>query len=202
MTQNSNYQKIAETNLRRFYENLPADAAVRLGADQSGRAFFFSAFGRRCRISSDGITLDEQPETGVRGVLVSLYALHADPAPCVVDPLKGFKDLPDSMPDTAAFAARTQQALVSQVPTIEQNVSRIIDAFSGNTAPADVGGDFSFLLYPLPKIALVYVFYREDPDFPASVTCLYSSNAERHLPTDALADLGEYTTKEILRLIG
>ena len=41
-----------------------------------------------------------------------------------------------------------------------------------------------------------------DEDFPASVTCLYSANAHRFMPTDALADLGEYTSRRILELIG
>ena len=38
-------------------------------------------------------------------------------------------------------------------------------------------------------------------DFPASATCLYSNNANRFMPTDRLADVGEYTSRKILNLI-
>jgi len=201
MTEKSNYQKIAENNLRRFYEDPGADAAARLGADRRSDEFFFRAFGGRCRISPAGITLEGQPQAGVLGVLISMYALYASQASCIIEPLKSFNELPDSMPYTAAFAARTQQPIVARVEAVGQNTQRIIDVFSGKNPPAGMGGDFGFLLYPLPKIALCYVFYRADEDFPASVTCLYSANAVAHLPTDALADVGEYTSREILHLV-
>ena len=71
----------------------------------------------------------------------------------------------------------------------------------GCNAPASVKGDFSFIVYPLPKIALCYIFYEADEDFSASVTCLYSNNALSFLPIDALADVGEYTSRKIIGLI-
>ena len=73
---------------------------------------------------------------------------------------------------------------------------------NGCKAPAGIGGDFSFMVFPLPKIALCYIFYEADDDFPASVTCLYSNNAISFLPIDALADVGEYTSKKILDILG
>ena len=72
---------------------------------------------------------------------------------------------------------------------------------SGRNAPAGVEGDFSFVIYPFPKIALCYIFYEADDDFSASVTCLYSNNALSFLPIDALADVGEYTSRKMLDLI-
>ncbi len=68
-------------------------------------------------------------------------------------------------------------------------------------APSEAGSDFSFIVYPLPKIALCYIFYEADDDFPASVTCLYSNNANQFMPVDGLADVGEYTSRKILNLI-
>jgi len=50
------------------------------------------------------------------------------------------------------------------------------------------------------KIALCYLFYEADEDFPASATCLYSTYAEQFLPVDALADVGEYTSRTILNI--
>jgi hypothetical protein len=54
----------------------------------------------------------------------------------------------------------------------------------------------------LPKIALNFIFYRADDEFPASVTCLFSHNAASFLPTDALADTAEYTSKKMLDILG
>ncbi|MDX2498596.1 MAG: DUF3786 domain-containing protein [Desulfobacterales bacterium] len=45
------------------------------------------------------------------------------------------------------------------------------------------------------------MFYEADDDFSASATCLFSNNALSFLPIDALADVGEYTSKKILHLV-
>jgi hypothetical protein len=64
-----------------------------------------------------------------------------------------------------------------------------------------VSGDIAFRVMPLPKIALCYIFYEADEDFPASATCLFSANANDFMPMDGLADTGEYTSRKILQLL-
>ena len=105
------------------------------------------------------------------------------------------------MPYAGAFVTHTQQILVPHVERIEKEKHQIMANLNGHNAPAYVEGDFSFIVYPLPKIALCYIFYEADDDFPASVTCLYSNNARLFLPVDALADVGEYCSKTILKLV-
>ena len=197
-----NYARIIRDNIDRLYENLPKDLARALPADQKGDRFVFDAFGERCQIQPDGITMDKKNQTGVLGILISLYALHSRPEPCVMEPLKAFKDFPNSMPYVGAFATHTQQILVPEVERIKKAQKKIMEQLFGQEAPPIVGGDFSIVVHPLPKIALCYIFYESDDDFPASVTCLFSSNALSFLPIDALADVGEYTSKKILHIIG
>ena len=197
----NNYAIIVQDNLNKLFENLPKDLARALPATQNGDAFLFEAFGETCEIRSDGIFLGEVQQTGVIGILISLYALNAKPETCLIEPLKAFKDLPNSMPYAGAFVTHTQQILVPYVDNIERSSNRIIETLKGCKAPAGIGGDFSFMVYPLPKIALCYIFYEADEDFPASVTCLYSNNAFSFLLIDALADVGEYTSKKMLDII-
>jgi hypothetical protein len=116
--------------------------------------------------------------------------------------LKAFKDFPNSMPFAGAFVTHTQNILVDHVDRIQEKQGEIIRRMDGRNIPTNVGGDFSLLVYPLPKIALSYIFYEADEDFPASATCLFSSNADEFLPIDGLADLGEYTSKAILGVVG
>ncbi len=193
-----NYAKIVQDNLERLYGNLSNDIARSLPAQQDGKNFLFEAFGENCEIRPEGIFLGQVRQTGVIGILISLYALNAKPETCLTAPLKSFKDLPNSMPYAGAFVTHTQQILVNHVEDIEKSRGRIMEKLNGHKAPAGVEGDFSFMVYPLPKIALCYIFYEADEDFPASVTCLYSNNAISFLPIDALADVGEYTSKKIL----
>jgi len=196
-----NYSKIVRDNLDRLYRNLSPDLARNLPAEQDGKRFVFDAFGEKCRIEPYGISLGEEEHASVLGILISLYALNACPDICVPVPFKAFKEFPDSMPYVGAFSTHTEQSLVPAVSDIRKNVRAITEKLSGGEAPAGTAGDFSFTVYPLPKISLCYIFYEADDEFPASVTCLYSNNARLFLPVDALADVGEYTSRKILKLI-
>ena len=196
-----NYAKIVQDNLIKLFDDLPKDLPRALPAEQNGDTFLFEAFGDTCEIRSDGIFLDGVQQTGVIGILISLYALNTKLETCLIEPLKAFKDLPNSMPYAGAFVTHTHQILVPYVEKIQISTHRIIETLKGCKAPSGVGGDFSLMVYPLPKIALCYIFYDADEDFPASVTCLYSNNALSFLPIDALADVGEYTSKKIIDIL-
>ena len=196
-----NYSKVIQDNLNRLYGNLPKDLAKNLPGEQDGERFIFDAFGKRCVIEPEGITLGGKEHSSVIGILISLYALNASSDICILSPLKSFREFPDSMPYVGAFSTHAEQLLIPHVEKIEETVQRITTTLNGGEAPSGVGGDFSFIVYPLPKIALCYIFHKADDDFPASVTCLYSNNANQFMPVDGLADVGEYSSKKILDLI-
>jgi len=196
-----NYTKIVQNNLDRLYADLPNELAKNLPGEQDGERFIFDAFGEKCVIEPNRITLGEEKHASVFGILISLYALNARSDVCLPSPLKSFKEFPDSMPYAGAFTTHTEQLLVPHVVKIKEAKQKITKTLKGENAPSDTGGDFSFFIYPLPKIALCYIFYEADDDFPASVTCLYSNNANQFMPIDGLADVGEYTSRKILNLI-
>ena len=196
-----NYEKLIRDNLERLYKKLPKDLGLILPANRKGDSFFFKAFGEECRIQREGINLGGREETGVPGVLISLYVLNVGPEPSVLQPLKAFKDFPGSMPYTGAFALYTEKNLVPYVEEVEEKQNHIMEYMQGKDASEIAGGDFSFFLCPLPKITLCYIFYRADEDFSASATCLFSNNAHNFLPLDALADVGEYTSRKIIHIL-
>ena len=197
----SNYAEIIKHNLGRLYNSIPVDLAERLPAQQNGKNYIFRAFGEFCRIGPGRIQLADKDENGPRGVIISLYALQAQPISCKLQPFKAFREMPDSMPYVGAFASHVERVLVNRLEQIETHIDRITRHLEGSQGSSDGTGDFSIRVYPLPKIALNYIFYRADDEFPASVTCLFSHNAATFLPTDALADTGEYTSKKILDIL-
>jgi hypothetical protein len=194
------YEKLIRENLRRFYAREGQDQATALGAEKAGSSFTFMAFGEDCLIEPARITLSGRHETGPQGLIISLYALHAGPHPPRLEPFQAFKDLPCTMPYHGAFRANSETLLVPHVPEIMKNAEKISLLFRGGDAPDGLGGDFAFVLYPLPKIALCYLFYLPDEDFPASITCLFSANALSFMPVDGLADTAEYTSRRLMAL--
>jgi hypothetical protein len=184
-----NYSKIVQENIRMLFKNPKI------------KSLEFQAFGMNCVIHPEGIFLKGKKEEGVLGILISLYALHAGSEEMILEPFKAFKDLPNSAPYVVAFAARTQQVLVPHVEAIRMTRESFLRRLSGSPGPPSVGGDFSFVVQPFPKIALCYIFYRADEDFPASAICLFSNNALSFAPIDALADTAEYMSKSILEAL-
>ncbi|WDP93203.1 MAG: DUF3786 domain-containing protein [Desulfobacter sp.] len=200
-----NYTRLIQDNLDKLYGSLPANLEQCIRAAREEDRFKLSAFGCDCTIAPDGISFkgpDDSGETDpIRSLLVTLYALNATDTRISLTPFKAFKEFPDSMPYAGAFATHTEQLLAPHVSKIKSDIPKIMLTLAGQAAPHGTGGDFSFVVYPLPKIALCYIFYEADDDFPAGVTCLYSGNARQFMPVDGLADVGEYTSRRIIDLI-
>ncbi|MGD9211875.1 MAG: DUF3786 domain-containing protein [Desulfobacteraceae bacterium] len=197
-----NYAKIVRSNLTQLYADLPPNLASCLPAEQEGMTFHFKAFAQSCRITPQGIFFGEKLKEDVFGILLSLYALRAKDLDLILEPFIGFKEVPDSMPYVGAFATHTEQILIPMVNKIGTARDTIISAFDGQDVSTSSPGDFAFILKPLPKIALQFIFYEADEDFPAAVTCLFSHNAAAFMPVDGLADVGEYTSRRMLEMIG
>ena len=196
----NNFAKIIQRNLNRLYAAPIACLEQQLPCTRQGDELFFAAFGTECRITPQGIYLDGQPEEGPRGIVITLYALHHAPDKPVLQPFRAFKELPDSLPYAGAFTQHTETILVPHVPKIEAGRRMIRKTMAGEDVTGPGSGDFAFQVCPLPKIILRYIFYHADEDFPASATCLFSQNAVRFMPVDALAVMAEFTSRRILEL--
>ena len=196
-----NYEKIIKGNLTRLFKNLPDHLEQLLPGMLRNDRFILKAFGSTCGIGPNEITIDDSSATGVTGILISLYALHANAEMCIPTPFKSYRELPNSMPYVGAFASNTEQILIPYIDKIQDNQNKIFDALNGEAGSGNEGGDVTFTVRPFPKIKLKYIFYLADDDFPASATCLFSNNALSFLPIDALADTGEYTSKKIIDLV-
>jgi hypothetical protein len=198
----TNYQKIINANLLGFYNKLHKDNVEKwLGSERKENGFRFRAFGEDCFLNPEGITLSGSHVDDPKGLLISLYALHGSSAPLQLEPFKSFKDFPGSMPYHGAFSTNSERILVPHVHLIREKQRDIEEIFDGREPPPGSPGDFSFLLYPLPKIPLFYIFYIEDDDFPASATCLFAANALSFMPLDGLADVAEVTSRSIIEFI-
>jgi len=196
-----NYDKIIRDNLDLLYKNQPDDLDRLLPGQRQGDQFRLKAFGQSCLIRPDGIYIGDDPETGVVGILITLYAIHAIEDSCMPTPFKAFREFPNSLPYVGAFASHTESILIPHIANIEDNLNLLFESLNGELSTAAEGGDISIILRPFPKIMLNYIFYLADEEFPASATCLFSNNALSFLPIDALADTGEYTSRKMIELV-
>jgi len=194
----SAYADLIRGHLEAFFQGDTAVLTSYPGVSTSPDGFDMTAFGQPCSISPAGIFLGGQAEWGPRGIIVALLARHAAPDSVIETPWRAFRELPDSAPYAGAFRVHTEQILVPHVPALHRRQAAIAEAFQTRPPGDDSPGDWSLVVTPLPKIVLCYHFYLPDEDFPANVTCLYANNALRFLPTDALADVGEYMSRALI----
>ena len=194
------YADIIRGHLAEVFRGDTAVLASYPGIKSIPDGFELTAFGQPCCISSQGVFIAGQPDWGPRGIIIGLLARHAVSDVCIETPWRAFRELPDSAPYVGAFRAHTEQILVPHVPALYRQREGVTGSLQGRSPEGDSPGDWALVLNPLPKIALCYHFYLPDEDFPANVTCLYASNADRFLPTDALADVGEYTARRIISM--
>lgn len=195
----TSYEKIISDNLREAFSRPFSELERSTDAEREGRTLTFRAFGQACCVDPDKITLSGILSLDPKGLLVSLYARRAAPEQIQIEPFTSFRDFQGSMPYQGAFSANSEQVLIPHVPWIMEKAGTIKESFGGADG---VGGDFSLILYPLPKIALSYIFYLADEEFPAAATILFSANALSFMPLDGLADVAEYTSKEMIHLAG
>lgn len=195
------YLQIRNDYLAKAWARSKEELAACLPAESDHDCCHFRAFGEDCSLTPADIFLSGKSATGPEGLLIAMYASGVPDLPVQLQPLKVFKELPHSMPYQAAFAANAEQILVPQVTGIQAHRDRLVSVFSGQINADALSGDFSFTLWPLPRIPLYYIFNLPDEEFPASVTCLFAANANLFMPLDGLADVAEYTGKKLIALL-
>jgi hypothetical protein len=196
-----NYLKIRNDYLKKAWARSAVELAVCLPAELIAEGLRFQAFAEECILTGGEITLAGEAAAGPVGLLIALYASSVPDQPVLLHSLRSFKELPNSMPYQNAFAANAESILVPQVSRIHLQQERIASAFSGQINVDPPSGDFSFTLYPLPRLPLYYIFHLPDDEFPASVTCLFAANALDFMPLDGLADVAEYTARKMILVI-
>lgn len=196
-----NFLQIQKEYLEKVWLRQSKELEEALPGPLEGDCFCFRAFGEFCELYPQEIKLGGKLLTGPEGILIALYALHAQKEEPQLLPLKSFKQFPGGMAYYGTFSANAEKSLCPHVPILEQRREEIAARFSGHINSNPPRCDFSFTLYPLPKVPLYYLFYMPDEEFPASVTCLFPSNAMSFLPVAGLADTAECTAKKIIEVI-
>ena len=66
-------------NLSSLFSDPPPDLARSMGAKKRGEMFTFRGFGQECCVDHEKVTLSGIVSVDPKGLLVSLYARHANP---------------------------------------------------------------------------------------------------------------------------
>lgn len=117
-------QKVWERELKELEEFLPASF--------KGGCFYLQAFGEPCELYPQEILLGGQPLTGPEGILIALYALHAQKEVPQLHPLKSFKQFPGGMAYYGAFSANAEKSLRPYVTILQERQQELAVRFAGH----------------------------------------------------------------------
>jgi hypothetical protein len=196
-----NFLQIQKEYLEKTRTRASQELEESLPARLRDGCFYFQVFGEPCELYRQEILLGGKQLTGPEGILIALYALHVQKEEPQLRSLKSFKQFPGGMGYQETFGRNAEKILQPYISAIQQHQQKLIDRFSGHFNPNVGTCDYSIALYPLPRVALYYIFDLPDEEFPASVTCLFPFNATHFLPVAGLADVAEYTAKKIIELV-
>jgi len=90
-----NFLQIQKEYLQKVWEREPKELEEFLPAYFKGGCFNFKAFGEPCELYPQKILLGGQRVTGPEGILIALYAFHAQKEVPHLHPLKSFKQFPE-----------------------------------------------------------------------------------------------------------
>jgi hypothetical protein len=194
---------IQMNNLEKLYGQDVNGLEKRISARREGDEFHFKAFGQSCRLTKNGVYMDDVLDTEWAGVLVSIHALNAGEEDVQLYPLQSFKEIGGTVAHGDNWVAYGEKGLTDHAGAIHGAMDRIIAAFDGfdNKGRDGARGDFSFTLYPFPKVPQFYNFYLADDEFPASVKCLIASNAKAFLPVSTIGDVAYVTAKKMVEMV-
>ncbi|MCF8009810.1 MAG: DUF3786 domain-containing protein [Clostridiales bacterium] len=181
--------------VKKFMELDHKDIELRCGTvfDKHEQAFFLDYFGRKCKISWDGmVTCDGEEVDYNDRTIIMQYLCY-----CSGLPPRGkwisFLDLPGGDLHHGPFQKDGTIPLAKNFDNkLKEFESAALNLGGTSISPGDAG----FYVPALPKLPMAVTLWEGDEEFPARANILFDSVAPNHLSTAALWVLGiELVTK-------
>ncbi len=116
-------------------------------------------------------------------ILFLHYLASADGTPLTGEWIT-FKELPGGQIYINPYQNRTIKPLLKYFGHKQEKFRDIALSLGGQPSPF---GDHSIILYPFPRVPIVYVLWEGDQEFPPSANILYDAAATNYLPTEDYA---------------
>lgn len=101
-----------------------------------------------------------------------------------------FRELPGANQRGPLFSKRAEQALAKLADSYPALFEDIITLFSGERSTGAFGADVSVVLYPLPKVPVLFCWWQADDDMESTLKIFFDSTAANHLPIESVFELG------------
>ncbi|MDH4161223.1 MAG: DUF3786 domain-containing protein [Nitrospirota bacterium] len=101
-----------------------------------------------------------------------------------------FRELAGANQRGPLFHRRAEQALAKLADDHAELFEDIITLFGGKRSTGDFGADVTVILYPLPKMPVLFCYWHADGDMESMLKIFFDSTAADHLPIESVFELG------------
>ncbi|MFC1886488.1 DUF3786 domain-containing protein [Thermodesulfobacteriota bacterium] len=174
-------KKIAELDL--------ALAAERLDAVYSNGRLTLKICGKNFQVDAEGNMYADIHIHPWIAVPVLNYILH-----CAGVPLTGkwvpIRELKNGSAYGPLFVQRSEKPLKKIADDYPELFEDMIHLFNGKQTEPYYGADISLILYPLPKVPILFCYWKPDEGMESSINIFFDSSAENNLNIDSVYALG------------
>lgn len=141
---------------------------------------------------------DHHNVTTVQHILLLHYLLNASGRPLNNEPVS-YKDLPGGQKYFPVFQKRVEAPVLNAYGEYPEGFENACLGLGGQTVKL---GDISFRFQAFPKVPIIYIYWKGDEEFSASVQVLFDSSVSSYLPLEDIVFLSEMLSWKIAKLIG
>lgn len=187
----SNYDRICEDLVATVQRDRAEGNAPGLGGSIRQGTPFIPLFGTPIAIRSDGVFSGRQRLDTIGSILVLRYLLTAGTAH-VGSVWTPYRDLKDGSRFSSYIKARIEDRMAAAFAGKGELLRERLGGIGADVYEREVRGDLVMVLYPLPRIPVLCLFWDKDNEFDASFQFLFDVSASSYLDLESLAVLLEY----------
>jgi len=100
-----------------------------------------------------------------------------------------FRELKNGPPMSALFEQRGEKRLQSLADRHTELFDDLVTMFSGTSRNRLFASDISVVLYPLPKLPVLFCYWKPEDDLGSKLNIFFDRTADRHLAIDSIFEL-------------
>lgn len=100
-----------------------------------------------------------------------------------------FRELKNGPPMNALFGQRGEKRLQTLSDSHPDLFDDLVSMFSGSKKEPQFDSDISLVLYPLPKIPILFCYWKPEEDLGSKLNIFFDATADQHLPIEFLFEL-------------
>lgn len=162
--------------------------AERLGGKMTGDKLAIACLGKTFYVGREGNVSSEcHTHAGLTIPLLSYIVLSKGTDP--TGEWVAFRELKDGPPMNALFVQRGEANLQELADNHSELFDDLVGMFSGTREDPEFDSDISLTLYPLPKIPILFCYWKPEEDLGSKLNIFFDSTADQHLPIESLFEL-------------